>query len=205
MTSQPYHVVVTFYHDNNHRGNGATFTPLFTSPNPACANESGATPPRLYIQQVVFDCLLDVKSPTHPQISKSDVANAVSVFDNRTGTSYCHLVPTSNKAAQRLISSISDIIITIQMRAYDFTGSYEVWSEPVRIPFVPAFVLSSEEVLLGSCDASVNVEVWGTPQQLENIQVSNTLISGHCRGVVSYSIVDASCSTDMHLHTCTCT
>jgi len=177
MTSQPYHVMITFYHDNSHHGNGATFTPLFTSPNPACTNESGATPSRLYLQQVEFDCLLIIKSPTHPQISQSDVANAVSVFDSTTGTSYCHLVPASNKAAQRLISSINDITITLQIRAYDFMRSYEVWSEPIQIPFVPAFVLSSEEVWLGSCDASVKVEVWGTPQQLDNIQVSSIVAS----------------------------
>ncbi|XP_065903533.1 nuclear pore membrane glycoprotein 210-like isoform X3 [Dysidea avara] len=174
MTSQPYHVMITFHHDNSHHGNGATFTPLITSPHLACVNGSGGTtPPTVYIQQIGFDCVLSIKSPTHPQISQSDVSSAVSVFDNTTGTSYCHLVPTNNKATLRLLSSINDITMTLQVRAYDFTQSYEVFSELVRIPFVPAFVLSSEEVLLGSCDASAKVEVWGTPQQLNNIQVSS--------------------------------
>jgi len=182
MTSQPYRVMVMFHHENSHHGNGATFTPLISSPHPACVNGSGdlgTTPPAVYIQQVGFDCLLSIRSPTHPQISQSDVATAISIFDSKTGNSYCHLVPTNNKAAQRLITGINDITMTLQVRAYDFTQSYEVRSDLVRIPFLPAFVLSSEEVMLGSCDARTEVEVWGIPEQLNSLQVSTTLFSDH--------------------------
>ena len=90
MTSQQYH-------------KDGPFTPSVTTT--ACYNNSTLHNPSLntrpvYLQQVGFDCLLTVKSPAHPQISQSDVAKAVAVFDNRSGESYCHLMPTSNSATQ---------------------------------------------------------------------------------------------------------
>lgn len=169
MTSQPYHVMLTFYHKDGY------FTPLLTT-DPACHNttvESHDPPaiPPVYLQQIGFDCLLTVKSHTHPQISQSDVAKAIAVFDNRSGTSYCHLMPTNNSATQRLLSIISDVIMTLQVTAYDFDHTYTVMSAPVRIPFVPSFVLNQHEITLGSCDASGKIEVWGTSDNLKSLQV----------------------------------
>jgi len=168
MTSQQYHVMLTFYHKDG------PFTPLLT--HPTCNNNSAAPPtilttPPVYLQQVGFDCFLTVKSPTYPQISQSDVAKAVAVFDNSTGNSYCHLMPTSNSATQRLLSMTNDVTMTLQIIAYDFDHSYTVSSALIRIPFVPSFVLSQQEMRLGSCDLSGKIEVWGTTDQLNNLQV----------------------------------
>lgn len=172
MTSQQYHVMLTFYHKDG------PFTSLLT--HPTCYNSSAVPPtmddqlttPPVYLQQVAFDCLVTVKSPAHPHISQSDVAKAVAVFDNRTGNSYCHLMPINNSATQRLLSMINDVTMTLQITAYDFAHSYTVSSAPVRIPFVPSFVLSQHEMKLGSCDVSGKIEVWGTTDQLNNLQVT---------------------------------
>lgn len=178
MTSHPYHVMLTFYHNNG------LFTSLVTTTNAhsSCYNHSTShdqlnTAP-VYLQQVGFDCLLTVKSPTHPQISQLDVAKALAVFDNRSGKSYCHLMPTSNIATQRLLSTISDVTMTLQIIAYDFDHSYTVSSTLVRIPFVPSFVLSQQQIKLGSCDPIGKLEVWGTNDQLNSLQVT-TLNGAH--------------------------
>lgn len=181
MTSHQYHVMLTFNHKDG------PFTPLLATTHSSCYNHSTASSPihdqvtthPLYLQQVGFDCLLTVKSPTHPQISQSDVAKAVAVFDNRSGESYCHLMPTSNIASQRLLSIINDVTMTLQVIAYDFDHSYTVSSAPVRIPFVPSFVLSQQQIKLGSCDASGKIEVWGTSDQLNNLQVTTLYIAHH--------------------------
>ena len=183
MTSQQYHVMLTFHHKDG------PFTSLQTPVDNAhsCYNDSITlptvqdhmiTPPVYYLQQVGFDCLLTIKSPTYPQISQSDVAKAVAVFDNRSGNSYCHIMPTSNSATQRLLSIINDVTMTLQVIAYDFAHSYTISSAPVRIPFIPSFVLSQQQIRLGSCDHSANIEVWGTVNQLNNLQVT-TLYNAH--------------------------
>ena len=171
MTSQQYHVMITFYHKDG------PFTPLLTTTT--CYNNSTIHAQPVYIQQLGFDCLLTVQSSTHPQISQSDVAKAVAVFDNRSGESYCHLMPTSNSAIQRLLSIVNDVTMMLQVIAYDFDRSYTMSSAPVRIPFVPSFVLSQQEIKLRSCDLSAKIEVWGTKDQLNNLQVIILYIAHH--------------------------
>ena len=171
MTSHPYHVMLTFYH------NDGPFTSLLaTNPHSSCINHSTShdqlSTASVYLQQVEFDCLLTVKSPTHPQISQLDVAKALAVFDSRSGKSYCHLMPTSNIATQRLLSTINDVTMTLQITAYDFDRSYTVSSALVMIPFVPSFVLSQQQIKLGSCDPIGKIEVWGTNDQLNSLQVT---------------------------------
>ena len=178
-SQQPYHVMLTFYHKDG------PFTSLpVTNSHSTCYNRSTISEQPVieqintlpvYLQQVGFDCLLTVKSPTHPQISQSDVAKAVAVFDKRSGKSYCHLMPTSNSASQRLLSIINDVTMTLQIIAYDFDHSYTVSSTLVEIPFVPSFVLSQQHIKLGSCDATGKIEVWGTNDQLNNLQVTITV------------------------------
>ena len=187
MTSQQYHVMLKFYHKDG------PFTPSLTTTT--CYNNSTLHNPSLnthpvYLQQVGFDCLLTVKSPTHPQISQSDVAKAVAVFDNRSGESYCHLMPTSNSATQRLLSIVSDVTMTLQVIAYDFDHSYTISSAPVRIPFVPSFVLTQQQIKLGSCDPSAKIEVWGTKDQLNNLQVITLYIAHHYDNIINrYQLV----------------
>ena len=175
MTSQEYHVMITFNHKDG------PFTPIpattgcysnFTGIHDTTLNTQPA-----YLQQVGFDCLLTVKSPTHPQISQSDVAKAVAVFNNRSGKSYCHLMPTSNSATQRLLSIFNDVTMTLQVVAYDFDHLYTISSAPVRIPFVPSFVLRQQQIKVGSCDPSTKIEVWGTKDQLTNLQVITLYIA----------------------------
>lgn len=181
MTSQQYHVMLTF----NHKHGPFTSLPIPANAHSTCYNDSVPLPDDhmithpMYLQQVGFDCLLTVKSPTYPQISQSDVAKAVAVFDNKSGNSYCHLMPTSNSATQRLLSNINDVTMTLQVIAYDFARSYTVSSTPVRIPFVPSFVLSKQQIRLGSCDTSSEIEVWGTKDQLNNLQVTTLYIAHH--------------------------
>ena len=177
MTSQQYHVMLTFYHKDG------VFSTLTTTPHSACYNHSTShdplTSPSVYLQQVGFNCLLTVKSPTHPQISQLDVAKAVAVFDKKSGMSYCHLMPTSNIATQRLLSTISDVTMTLQIVAYDFDQTYTVVSAPVSIPFVPSFVLSQQQIKLGSCDPIGKIEVWGTNDQLNSLQVTTPYNAHH--------------------------
>ena len=170
MTSQQYHVILTFYHKDGPFTSLLSTTTCYNNSIPT-SHDPSLTTHTVYLQQVAFDCLLTVKSHTHPQISQSDVAKAVAVFDNRSGESYCHLMPTSNSATQRLLSIINDVTITLQVIAYDFDHSYSISSAPVRIPFVPSFVLSRQQIKLGSCDPSAKIEVWGTKDQLNNLQV----------------------------------
>ena len=183
MTSQQYHVMLTFYHKDGPFTSLTTTTACYNNSTPIIHDPSLNTHP-VYLQQVGFDCLLIVKSPTHPQISQSDVAKAVAVFDNRSGESYCHLMPTSNSATQRLLSIISDVTMTLQVIAYDFDHSYTVSSTPVRIPLVPSFVLSRQQVKLGSCDPSAKIEVWGTKDQLNNLQVITLYIAHQYNNVL---------------------
>ena len=175
MTSQEYHVMLTFNHKDG------PFTPILATTgcysNSTGMHDATLNTQPVYLQQVGFDCLLTVKSPTHPQISQSDVAKAVAVFNNRSGKSYCHLMPTSNSATQRLLSIFNDVTMTLQVVAYDFDHLYTVSPAPVRIPFMPSFVLRQQQIKVGSCDHSTEIEVWGTKDQLTNLQVFTLCIA----------------------------
>ena len=74
--------------------------------------------------------------------------------------------------------------MTLQVIDYDFDHSYTIFSAPVRIPFVPSFVLSQQQIKLRSCDPSAKIEVWGTKGQLNNLQVITLYIAHHYNNIL---------------------
>ncbi|XP_019850460.1 PREDICTED: nuclear pore membrane glycoprotein 210-like [Amphimedon queenslandica] len=135
------------------------------------ANERGS-PGLLYLQQVSFDCILELRNEGN-LLPTSNYIIARSYFDPLTGSSACQLLEAPGDAeSSKSLSLMSGLSLSLRVKARDFDSSYEVWSESVSVPFQPSFSLDVTNVTLTSLQHSLPLSISGTPQVLQSIQVS---------------------------------
>lgn len=180
-----YTVPVEFY-----RGEGEPFTPL----NDVLQMESLArVRTNTFIQQVNFFCELSLTSSHGSHLDAGRYMKAAATFNDTTGTYSCALLPGDDKKAISDIATEDRMTLSLQVVASDFAGVYSVRSEPVTVPFVPAFNISQSSLALCQSGKGGNVTVWGTPDQLKQLEVSECTF-------VSLGMVQA--HMDMCLHVC---
>lgn len=172
-----YSVHVSFYHALGQREasghDKGYFTSLTLSPNPACSSEVGLTGRSgggLFIQQVPFQCLLELNDNGHP-LETEQFIFAEPHFDPKYGTSSCYLLPNNVHQAVEFLSTKDKLMLSLKVKAFDSAGTYEVFSSPLTVPLLPAFSLSRDNVTLTSTDTSTTITVTGLPHQLQAIQV----------------------------------
>ncbi len=159
-----YKIPVEFYHSGSE-----TFSPLLISP--ACRNISNDST-GTYLQQVEFECQLELKTGNNSPLLAARFIVADSTFDPDTGESYCTLGPTEDMIVAETISTDNGLSLTLQVKVVDRLDTYQITSPNLKVPFVPAFVLNREEVRLGPGETSAVVKVTGLPQQLQSLKVS---------------------------------
>lgn len=176
----PYRIPVDFLHEGEIR-----FSDLHTSPNKACpgtVDTSSFPPPTnltgLYLQQVRFDCVLHIKK-SGSILQEATYLQSKAIFDSRVGTSYCQLNPVADPSAIESMSIMENLSLSLKVRASDFQDFYQVWSQQVSIPIIPAFTVTgaTQKVLLTSSKPSAEVRLSGLSEQLNNIQVSGSTVA----------------------------
>ena len=164
-----YHVRVDFYHS----GKDQQFSLIQVSPNRACAEEVGITNPSdVYIQQVVFECLLELKDRNGNTLPASKYFTSEPHFDGKSGLSFCKLGGTSDPLASETLAIIDGLSLMLTARAFDLSQTYQVFSQVLGIPFVPAFSLNRQRIVLNMKEQSTEVRVTGLPRQLQSLKVS---------------------------------
>ena len=161
-----YRIPVEFLHTQS----GAKFTLVRVSPNVACSKEVNSSGEDVYIQQVPFECVLELKDGGN-LLSVQKFIKAESYFDSKSGKSFCNLAPMEDRHAMETLSTISKLSLSLRVKASDSTQTYEVYSGHQSIPFVPAFSLSRKSIILTPSDAAVEITVTGLPKQLQALQV----------------------------------
>ena len=149
---------------------GAEFTPLLISPNRACSQEINASNGAVYIQQVPFECLLELRNGGNV-LSTERFIIAQPYFDAATGKSYCHLLAVEDLRSVETLSTMQDLSLTLKVRAYDFAKTYSEVSRSVSIPFVSAFALSRYKLTLSASENTADIQVTGFTKQLYSLQV----------------------------------
>ena len=66
---------------------------------------------------------------------------------------------------------MSRLSLTLKVKAKDFGGTYEVFSQSLDIPFLPAFSVDISSVLLTSHKPTVLLTALGLPKVLQSLQV----------------------------------
>ena len=164
-----YHVRVDFYHS----GKDQQFSLIQVSPNRACAEEVGITNPSdVYIQQVLFECLLELKDRNGNTLPASKYFTSEPHFDGKSGLSFCKLGGTSDPLASETLAIIDGLSLMLTARAFDLSQTYQVFSQVLGIPFVPAFSLNRQRIVLKIKEQSTEVRVTGLPRQLQSLKVS---------------------------------
>ena len=125
----------------SHTPSGGEFTPLLISPNRACSEEVNASNGAVYIQQVQFECLLELKNGGST-LSTERFIVAQSHFDAATGKSYCHLMAVEDVRSVETLATMQGLSLFLRVRAFDFAKTYSEVSRSLGVPFVPAFALS---------------------------------------------------------------
>ena len=148
---------------------GEEFSLLQVGPNRGCSREVNATDPGTYIQQVPFHCILVLKGDQNV-IPASRFIQASAVFQPTSGKSFCQLSAVDHDAVETL-STMEKTSLTLVVKAYDYTKTYEVFSKSMNIPFVPAFSVSRSQITLTPADTAAEVAVTGLPEQLQALQV----------------------------------
>lgn len=162
-----YRIPVDFLH-----GNGdLRFSLVQVSPNPACMEETNVDEGDVFIQQVPFECLAELRGANNLLATQKFVGTEAS-FEPSTGQSYCSVVPVDDPHAIETLSTLDELTITLRVRAFDFTQTYEILSEELGIPFVPAFSLSRKSITLTALDTAAEITVSGLPSQLQALQVT---------------------------------
>ena len=176
----PYLVPVEFKDEHN----DSDFTLLQASTDKDCLSDNeqvkdcvtneekrGSSPGLLYLQQVSFDCILELRNEGNP-LPTSNYIIARSIFDPHAGSSACQLLEVPGDAeTSKSLSLMTGLSLNLRVKARDFDSSYEVWSESVSIPFQPAFSLDVTNVTLTSQQHSLPLSVSGTHHVLQSIQV----------------------------------
>jgi len=95
---------------------GESFTSIHTSPSKAClrvAMGMETPPPRgrvYYIQQVPFECKVELKDHTRVDIAANRVVVAQATFDPYTGGSFCKLLPVTDSPSSAELLSVRDAL-----------------------------------------------------------------------------------------------
>ena len=157
---------------------GDAFSPIHTSPNKEClrmVTGSEAPPPRghvYYIQQVPFECQVELQTHTGADVVASKYVTAQPTFDPLTGESHCKLLPVEGSGGSAETLSVRDALrLSVRVIGYDYHRTYSVVSEPLDVPFEPGFYLSRREVLLSAKDPTSDLTVTGLTHQLNTIKV----------------------------------
>ena len=162
---------------------GDPFTPIHTSPNKDCLKVTmgmETPPPRgqvYYIQQVPFECIVELQDDLGVEIMSAKVLTARATFDPYTGNSHCTLMPVDNPVLMEGVATRDGLALSVKAMAFDTTASYFVSSDSLVVPFEPGFHLSRREVILSSMDATSDLTVFGLLRQLQAIKVSECLSS----------------------------
>eukprot|EP00731_Ephydatia_muelleri_P025269 Em0017g352a len=162
----PYLVPVQF----SHTPSGGEFTPLLISPNRACSEEVNASNGAVYIQQVQFECLLELKNGGST-LSTERFIVAQSHFDAATGKSYCHLMAVEDVRSVETLATMQGLSLFLRVRAFDFAKTYSEVSRSLGVPFVPAFALSRYKLTLSPSENAADIQVTGSLKQLYTLQV----------------------------------
>ena len=166
-----YRVRVDFYHS----GKDEQFSPIRVSPNKACAEEVGIShPDDVYIQQVPFECLLELKDRDGNTLPAMRFFSSEPYFDGKSGLSYCRLSGTNDPVSSETLAILDGLSLTLTARAFDSSQTYEVFSQVLGIPFIPAFTLNRHRIVLSKRERSTEVRVTGLPRQLQSLKVSVT-------------------------------
>lgn len=148
---------------------GEEFSLLRVGPNRGCSQEVNASEHGTYIQQVPFECILELKSD-RSVVPANRFIQANAVFEQTSGESFCQLSPIDHGAVETL-STMEKTLLTVVVKAYDYTKTYEVFSKSMNVPFVPAFSVSRSHITLTPTDTAAEVTVTGLPEQLQALQV----------------------------------
>ena len=172
-----YRVRVDFYHS----GGDEEFSLIRLSPNRACAEEVGvASTDDVFIQQVPFECILEMKDRNKNTLPAAKFFTSQPYFDRKSGLSFCHLGGTSDPVATETLAVMDGLFLSLTVRAFDVEGTYEVTSEVLAIPFVPAFSLNRQRIVLSKKERSTEVRVTGLPRQLQSLKVSLIMLVHAC-------------------------
>ena len=161
-----YRIPVEFLHAQN----GAEFALIQVSPKVACSSEVNSSEGDIYIQQVPFECLLELNDGGS-MLNVQKFIKAESYFDPKSGRSFCNLIPIEDHHAVETLSTITKLSLLLRVKASDRTQTYEVHSSHLSTPFIPAFSLSRKSIVLTPSDATVEITVTGLPKQLRSLQV----------------------------------
>ena len=155
-----------------------TFTPLHFSPDKRCvghgSSRHGAARSGAWLQQVSFECQLELSEPDGSNAIAMEYIAAEASFDMSSGMSYCKLLPSETASAGGLAVK-EDMQLRLKVIAGDFSRMYFVVSEQLDIPFVPAFYIDRKEVYLSVKDVSTELIVRGLNKQLQALKVKNGL------------------------------
>ncbi len=173
-----YRIPVTFLHGN---GDGR-FSLVQVSPNPACSEETGGTKNEEFIQQVPFECFAEL-ADSHSLLGAQKFIRTEATFDRKTGSSYCSFYPVDDPHAIETLSPMEELSLSLRVRAFDFTQTYEIFSGKLGIPFVPAFSLSRKSFALTPLDTATEITVSGLPSQLQALQVNEGCSSTFREGI----------------------
>ena len=164
-----YHVRVDFYHS----GEDEQFSLVQVSPNKACVEEVGITnSDDVFIQQVPFECLLELKDRDGNTLPAAKFFTSEPYFDGKSGLSFCKLGGTNDAVASETLAIIDGLSLMLTARAFDSSQTYEVFSQVLGIPFIPAFSLNRQKIVLSKKEQSTEVRVTGLPRQLQSLKVS---------------------------------
>lgn len=164
-----YRVRVDFYHS----GKDEPFSLVQVSPNKACAEEVGISgPDHIFIHQVPFECILELKDRDGNTLPASKFFTSEPYFDGKLGLSFCKLGGTNDPLASETLAVLDGLTLSVAARAFDFGQTYSMFSETLGIPFIPAFSLNRQRIMLSKQEQSTQVRVTGLPRQLQSLKVS---------------------------------
>ncbi|KAL5479757.1 hypothetical protein EMCRGX_G023330 [Ephydatia muelleri] len=143
---------------------------MLISPNRACSEEVNASNGAVYIQQVQFECLLELKNGGST-LSTERFIVAQSHFDAATGKSYCHLMAVEDVRSVETLATMQGLSLFLRVRAFDFAKTYSEVSRSLGVPFVPAFALSRYKLTLSPSENAADIQVTGSLKQLYTLQV----------------------------------
>lgn len=154
---------------------GEEFSLLQVSPNKGCLADINASEHGTYIQQVPFQCILEMKGNRNV-VSASKFVQAEALYEPTTGRSFCQLNAVEDDHAVEMLSTLEELSLVLVVKAYDFAKTYEVFSKNMKIPFLPAFSVSRKHLILSPTDTDAEISVTGLPEQLQALQVIYVLV-----------------------------
>ena len=155
--------------------NNIDFTLLSASPNKACLNGLNFDSHQLsdgaiYLQQVDYETILSLQNVGNVlPVSKFVIAKPF--FDWTTGQSFCELLPGADSDALGILTTMSQLSLTLKVKPKDFDGTYKMFSHSLEGPFLPAFSIDISSVLLTSHKPTVLFTALGLPKVLASLQV----------------------------------